>query len=102
MDFIKLQHTVVGASWDEDEALWKVRVRTQDGLEFEDTCNVLVNGGGVLKLVVNVNNLSKMANHNLLATGNGRTSKDCIHLKEHCNTVQIIPKALISLARKWL
>ena len=51
MRYIKLSHAVVGATWNEEEGLWHVRVRTPDGTEIEDTCNVLVNGGGVLKSV---------------------------------------------------
>ncbi|KIW99944.1 uncharacterized protein Z518_10872 [Rhinocladiella mackenziei CBS 650.93] len=46
--YIKLQHTVTGASWNSEEGLWEVHVRRPDGTEFQDTCNVLVNGGGIL------------------------------------------------------
>jgi cation diffusion facilitator CzcD-associated flavoprotein CzcO len=47
--YIKLNHRVTGAYWNEDEGLWHVKIQPDDGEEFEDTCNVLINGGGVLK-----------------------------------------------------
>lgn len=46
---MKLSHTVLSANWNEDEGLWHVLVRTANGTEFEDTCNVLINGSGHLK-----------------------------------------------------
>ncbi|KAJ5964122.1 uncharacterized protein N7479_003998 [Penicillium vulpinum] len=46
--YMKLSHTVVGANWNEEEGLWHVKIRTPEGTEIEDTCNILVNGGGVL------------------------------------------------------
>lgn len=50
--YIKLNHKIVGAYWNEEEALWHVQVQKLDGTVFEDTCNVLINGGGVLKQVI--------------------------------------------------
>lgn len=47
---IKLRHEVVGAFWNEETALWRVRVRSLDtGHEFEDHCDFLLNAGGILK-----------------------------------------------------
>jgi len=51
MKYIKLEHRIVGASWNGELGMWEVRVQKADGSEFTDTCNVLVNGGGVLKYV---------------------------------------------------
>lgn len=49
---MKLRHTVIAAKWDGEEGLWSIRIRNEEnGREFTDTCNVLVNGGGVLKYV---------------------------------------------------
>ncbi|KAK5274800.1 hypothetical protein LTR99_004490 [Exophiala xenobiotica] len=48
MRYVKLQHSVVGAYWKAEESIWEVHVRRPDGTEFVDTCNVLVNGGGIL------------------------------------------------------
>lgn len=47
--YIKTNHTVTGASWNEDEGLWHVKIRDLEGNEIQDTCNVLINGGGILK-----------------------------------------------------
>lgn len=49
--YVKLQHTVTGAFWDAERGLWEVHIRRPDGTEFKDTCNVLVNGSGILKYV---------------------------------------------------
>jgi cation diffusion facilitator CzcD-associated flavoprotein CzcO len=47
--YMKFKHTVNGAYWNEEEGLWHVKVIDDEGVEFEDTCNVLLNGGGLLK-----------------------------------------------------
>jgi cation diffusion facilitator CzcD-associated flavoprotein CzcO len=47
--YMKLSHTVTGAYWSDDEGLWHVQITGPDGTKFEDTCNLLVNGGGILK-----------------------------------------------------
>lgn len=47
-DEIKTSHEVVDARWDEDAAQWVVKVNGPDG-EFEDRCDFLVNGSGILK-----------------------------------------------------
>ena len=49
MKYIKLEHKIAGAYWKPEEGVWEVKVQRPDGTEFTDTCNVLVNGGGVLK-----------------------------------------------------
>lgn len=49
MKYIKLEHKIVGAYWDEEDGLWDVHVQGPDGVTFIDRCNVLINGGGVLK-----------------------------------------------------
>ncbi|KAJ3536866.1 hypothetical protein NM208_g6542 [Fusarium decemcellulare] len=46
--FVKFNHTVVGAQWNADEGLWHVKVMGPNGDTFIDTCNVFINGGGVL------------------------------------------------------
>ncbi|RVX67654.1 hypothetical protein B0A52_08183 [Exophiala mesophila] len=48
MKYIKLEHKIAGAYWKPEEGVWEVKVQRPDGTEFTDTCNVLVNGGGVL------------------------------------------------------
>ncbi len=50
MKHIKLRHKIVAAKWEEQEGLWYVRIHDEEqGHEFTDTCNVLINGGGILK-----------------------------------------------------
>ncbi|ETI26517.1 hypothetical protein G647_03294 [Cladophialophora carrionii CBS 160.54] len=49
MKHIKLRHKIIAAKWEEQEGLWHVRIRDEEqDREFTDTCNVLVNGGGIL------------------------------------------------------
>ncbi|KIW85239.1 hypothetical protein Z517_00629 [Fonsecaea pedrosoi CBS 271.37] len=49
MKYIKLRHKVVAAKWHQEDGLWHVRVQDEEhGNEFNDTCHVLVNGGGIL------------------------------------------------------
>ncbi|KAJ5577120.1 hypothetical protein N7535_004046 [Penicillium sp. DV-2018c] len=49
MKYIKLRHRIIAADWDAQGGIWHVRIRDEEtGTEFTDTCNVLVNGGGVL------------------------------------------------------
>jgi cation diffusion facilitator CzcD-associated flavoprotein CzcO len=37
---------VVRAEWDDAAKKWRIKVRGPDGREFEDECDVLLNGGG--------------------------------------------------------
>lgn len=47
--YIKLEHEVIGATWDEAAAQWHVKIR-QGTTEIlvEDSCHVLLNAGGIL------------------------------------------------------
>ncbi|KAI7182438.1 hypothetical protein KC363_g8772 [Hortaea werneckii] len=45
--YIRLEHKVIGARWLEDEGQWEVEVEHQ-GKVFNDRCNILVNGSGLL------------------------------------------------------
>ena len=48
--YMKLQHEVVGACWDEAEGLWEIRIKNLiTGVEFMDKAEVFINGGGILK-----------------------------------------------------
>ena len=46
--YVKLQHTVVGASWNSSTAKWTVELEKADGTRFEDECDFLVNASGLL------------------------------------------------------
>lgn len=46
--FIKYQHSIKHAQWDERMGKWRLKV--QHGEEvFEDVCDIFINAGGVLK-----------------------------------------------------
>lgn len=48
--YILLRHKVVEAKWSEDEAKWNLKIENLDNNEvFEDWCDFLINGGGILK-----------------------------------------------------
>ncbi|KAE9408295.1 FAD/NAD-P-binding domain-containing protein [Gymnopus androsaceus JB14] len=46
--YMRLSHEVVKADWAEDINKWRLTVVGPDGKQFEDECNVFINGGGVL------------------------------------------------------
>ena len=47
--FVKTSTKVVSAEWDDLKGLWTVDLENvKDGTKFQDTCNVLINGSGVL------------------------------------------------------
>lgn len=48
--YMKLNHEVTAASWNERDGVWEVTVRDlQSGVIFTDTAEILVNNAGVLK-----------------------------------------------------
>ncbi|KAK5731130.1 hypothetical protein LTR15_001068 [Elasticomyces elasticus] len=46
--FVVLGTEVMSAEWHDLEGKWHVQLKRKDGTTFEDTCNVLINGSGVL------------------------------------------------------
>lgn len=46
--FVVLNTAVVGATWDQLSGKWEVELQRKDGTTITDTCNVLINGSGVL------------------------------------------------------
>ncbi len=44
---MKLEHEVVKAEWDDDSKKWRLQVRGPGGQDFEDDCDVFLNGGGL-------------------------------------------------------
>lgn len=52
-DYIKYNHSIRSASWDDVKGKWKICVENQ-GTTFEDECDVFINAGGVLKSVYTV------------------------------------------------
>jgi cation diffusion facilitator CzcD-associated flavoprotein CzcO len=49
---VKFNTKVKSATWDDDAGVWRLTLIAQDGSEFEDQCEILINGSGVLKSVV--------------------------------------------------
>ena len=49
--YVKFNTAVEKAVWQEEEGIWKLTLVSSDGSRFEDECEILVNGTGVLKLV---------------------------------------------------
>lgn len=47
--FIKYQHSIKAAIWNEDKAKWEIKVQRGDGAVFQDDVDVFINAGGVLK-----------------------------------------------------
>lgn len=46
--YVAFNTAVESAAWQEDEGVWKLSLISSDGTRSEDTCEVLVNGSGVL------------------------------------------------------
>jgi len=46
--YFQLNTEVVAATWDENTSKWNVELERKDGSTFNDTCDVIVNGAGVV------------------------------------------------------
>lgn len=49
--YVKFDTKVESATWQEEEGVWKLILVSADGTRFEDYCEILANGSGVLKCV---------------------------------------------------
>lgn len=47
--YIKLQHSIQGARWNESKAKWELEVKNAEGNVFSDKVDVFINASGVLK-----------------------------------------------------
>jgi hypothetical protein len=47
--YVKFNTKVERAVWNEDEGIWQLTIVGPDGVRFEDACEVLANGSGILK-----------------------------------------------------
>jgi cation diffusion facilitator CzcD-associated flavoprotein CzcO len=47
--YIKLEHRITSAIWQEHKGKWALKVKGADGVEFLDECDVFINAGGILK-----------------------------------------------------
>jgi len=51
--YIKLLHKVVEARWSETAAQWNLKIENlANGTTFNDWCDILINGGGILKYCI--------------------------------------------------
>jgi len=46
--YVQFNTKVNSAHWDAEAGLWRLVLTKPDGTQFEDECNILVNGSGVL------------------------------------------------------
>ncbi|KAL8919728.1 MAG: hypothetical protein Q9172_004841 [Xanthocarpia lactea] len=46
--YMRLETTVLGATWLDEEGQWELDLRSKDGTRFSDRCHVLVSGSGPL------------------------------------------------------
>ena len=46
--YIQLNTTVESAIWNEEDGKWRLQIIKPDGTRYEDSCEILVNGSGVL------------------------------------------------------
>ena len=46
--YVKYRHQIKHAQWEEGEGKWKLRVES-GGIVFDDSCDIFINAGGVLK-----------------------------------------------------
>lgn len=49
--YVKFDTIVESATWNDEEGVWHLSILGPDGSHYEDTCDILVNGSGVLKSV---------------------------------------------------
>ncbi len=49
--YVKFNTKVETAKWDDEDGVWRLEIMGPDGKRFEDSCEILVNGSGVLKSV---------------------------------------------------
>lgn len=84
--YIKTGHSVKGAVWDNDAGIWTVTILDEEKqTEFQDTCNFLVDGSGILKYISQSRFIMRLT---YTATGNGRQSRACTVSKAPWCTVQ--------------
>jgi len=58
-DFVRLEHQVIGATWETNQGQWQVEVKnTATGEIFMDRAEVLINAGGFLKYSSDLNSVN--------------------------------------------
>ncbi|OQV04249.1 hypothetical protein CLAIMM_09160 [Cladophialophora immunda] len=46
--YVKLEHRLDTATWDEGEGIWRLQIQSPDGSFFNDYCHVFINASGAL------------------------------------------------------
>lgn len=83
--YIKCNHTVQSAIWNEATGKWELKIKNGDGVVFADECDVFVNAGGVLKYVLSFLVLIPGPGlRETLATGNGHRLRGSSLSRENC------------------
>lgn len=106
MKNIQLRCQVLSATWDEQTSRWTVKLRRDSTdnsqahpLEWEESCDVLINGGGFLKYATfNLFTLGVLLFQSLiivLARGSGLKSRASKHSRANCS-IQHITKRTTS------
>lgn len=52
--FIKYQHTIKSAIWNESKGKWNIKVEKAGSVIIDDEVDVFINAGGVLKLIMSL------------------------------------------------
>ena len=93
--YIKTRHTVVGAWWSEAQGAWRLKIRDGDGKrEFEDECEILIDGSGILKSVNLPCKFARSDAKTQIAIGDGHRSRDYTASRETWFTAPIGQKTL--------
>lgn len=103
MKYIKLNHRVVGAIWDEHEQMWNIRIQKDDGTGeiIEDKANIFINASGVLKYFPISPPFPYILANGQQANGSGPTSPAARSLKAPCFIAQTGMTVLALRANVW-
>ena len=99
--YIRLSHMITGATWDESSSLWKLKIKNlESGELFDDWCDFLVNGSGILKFVHLIRQVKCILT--IGATGNGQTSQAFTLSRVHLCIAQLGKTIITSRAKRLL
>lgn len=84
--YIKYNHSIKAAVWNESNAKWEVTVEKSDGITFVDEVDIFINAGGVLKFVIIAGSCLTQTNLTAPATGSGLTSRVSKHSRASYST----------------
>lgn len=89
MKYVKMNHEVTKAEWIQSSGKWKFTIKGPGGV-FEDHADFYINGGGVLKFVIEASKeLCREADQKCLVDGVGPRSKVCMISKASSCTLLV-------------